>query len=304
MQPSLSHCSLFNAAQLVWGFGLLQPFYQGCFCIAPWDSLSGLCALWDSLSSFPSLWLGRCTLGWPVWPVVGYPLLGVHASISIVKLIVIGYHCNHLDGQLNCWASAHWLIGITTLYWLCNWWLGHSTVVSVTDTKSMNVYKQSWQKEDCPCCNCLQHTHPLFFQMSCLPSRAINCPSSTISTRSSVTSVRSSTTSTCTGTTRPIPRNWSYFKPEFSGKSEEDAEAHLLRTNNWMETNNFPGVTKVPKFCLTLTGEARLWYESLKPIVVDWQGLQDKFRQQYLKFGNTQEQLFHIWRLFHYDENV
>ena len=25
--------------------------------------------------------------------------------------------------------------------------------------------------------------------------------------------------------------NWSYFKPEFSGKPVEDAEAHLLRTN-------------------------------------------------------------------------
>ena len=26
--------------------------------------------------------------------------------------------------------------------------------------------------------------------------------------------------------------NWSHFKPEFSGKPEEDAEAHLLRNNN------------------------------------------------------------------------
>ena len=32
--------------------------------------------------------------------------------------------------------------------------------------------------------------------------------------------------------------NWSYFKPEFSGKPEENAEAHLLRTNDWMETHN------------------------------------------------------------------
>ena len=28
--------------------------------------------------------------------------------------------------------------------------------------------------------------------------------------------------------------NWLYFKLEFSGKPEEDAEAHLLRTNNLM----------------------------------------------------------------------
>ena len=64
------------------------------------------------------------------------------------------------------------------------------------------------------------------------------------------------------------PLNWSYFKPEFSGKPEEDAEDHLLRTNNWMETDNFPDEVKVQTFCLTLTGEARLWYESVKPLVV------------------------------------
>ena len=82
--------------------------------------------------------------------------------------------------------------------------------------------------------------------------------------------------------------NWSYFKPEFSGKPE-DAEAHLLRINDWMETHSFPEVTKVKTFCLTLTKEARLWYESLRPIVIDWTGLQEQFRQQYSKFGNTQE---------------
>ena len=30
--------------------------------------------------------------------------------------------------------------------------------------------------------------------------------------------------------------NWSHFKPEYSCKPEEDVEAHLLRTNNWMNT--------------------------------------------------------------------
>ena len=56
--------------------------------------------------------------------------------------------------------------------------------------------------------------------------------------------------------------NQSYLKPEFSGKTEEDAEAHLLRTNDWMETYYFPEVEKVQRFGLTLTGEARLGYES------------------------------------------
>ena len=98
--------------------------------------------------------------------------------------------------------------------------------------------------------------------------------------------------------------NWSYFKPELSGKPEEDAIAHLLRSNNWMETHNFPQEAKVQRFCLTLTGEARLWYESLRPIEIDCPTLQEHFRQQYSKFGNTREQYFHMWRSFHYDENT
>ena len=33
--------------------------------------------------------------------------------------------------------------------------------------------------------------------------------------------------------------NWSYLKPEFSGKPDEDAEAHLLFTKNWMNAHHF-----------------------------------------------------------------
>ena len=87
--------------------------------------------------------------------------------------------------------------------------------------------------------------------------------------------------------------NRSYFKPESSGKPEEDAEAHLLRTNDWMDTHQFPEDLNVQRFCLTLVGEVRLWYESLRPINIDWQGLQNQSRQQYSKVGNTREQLFH-----------
>ena len=42
--------------------------------------------------------------------------------------------------------------------------------------------------------------------------------------------------------------NWSHFKPEYSGKLEEDKEAHLLRTNNWMNTHDFPDGVKVQRF--------------------------------------------------------
>ena len=31
------------------------------------------------------------------------------------------------------------------------------------------------------------------------------------------------------------------------------------------------------RFSSTLTGEARLWYETLRPIEVDWVGLQEHF---------------------------
>ena len=99
------------------------------------------------------------------------------------------------------------------------------------------------------------------------------------------------------------PLIWSYFKLEYSGKSDEDAEAHLLRTNDWMDTHRFQGHVKVQRFCLTLTGEARLWYESLRLINADLVGLQNTFRQQYSKIDNTMEQLFHVWRSFHFNEN-
>ena len=71
--------------------------------------------------------------------------------------------------------------------------------------------------------------------------------------------------------------NWSYFKPEFSGKPVEDAEAHLLHTNDWMNAYHFDGV-KVQRFFLTLLVEARLWYHSLEPINADWQEVQNLFR--------------------------
>ena len=35
-----------------------------------------------------------------------------------------------------------------------------------------------------------------------------------------------------------------------------------------------------------------------------WPELQNQFRRQYSKLGNTREQLFHVWRSFHCDENV
>ena len=87
--------------------------------------------------------------------------------------------------------------------------------------------------------------------------------------------------------------NWSHFKPEFSGKPDEDVEAHLLRTNDWMTTHDSPEAVKVQRFCLTLVGEARNWYATLEPVAMTWPELQTMFRCQYSKIGNMREQLFH-----------
>ena len=71
-----------------------------------------------------------------------------------------------------------------------------------------------------------------------------------------------------------------------------------------MNAHCFVDGVKVQSFCLTLLGEARLWFQSVEPINVDWPELQNLFRWRYSKVGNTREQLFHAWRSFSFDENT
>ena len=71
-----------------------------------------------------------------------------------------------------------------------------------------------------------------------------------------------------------------------------------------METHDFPQDTKVGRFYLTLMGEARLWYETLRAAQLDWDALQECFWQQHSKFGNTRELYLYVWRSFHFDENI
>ena len=98
--------------------------------------------------------------------------------------------------------------------------------------------------------------------------------------------------------------NWSNFKPKSASKPEEDAEVHLLFTNDWMQTHNFEANVKVQRFCFTLLREARLWYETLNVTNIAWLELQNAFRQQYSNLSNTPEQYFHQWRSFYFDENA
>ena len=81
--------------------------------------------------------------------------------------------------------------------------------------------------------------------------------------------------------------NWSNFKPEFSGKPE-DAEVHLLCSNDWMNAHCFVDGVKVQRFCFTLLGEVILWFQSLEPSNdTTWPQLQNLFRQRHSKLGNT-----------------
>ena len=72
-----------------------------------------------------------------------------------------------------------------------------------------------------------------------------------------------------------------------------------------MNAHHFVDGVKVQRFCLTLLGEARLWFQYLEPLNnVTWPELQNLFRPRYSKLGNMPEQLFHAWRSFNFDENT
>ena len=72
-----------------------------------------------------------------------------------------------------------------------------------------------------------------------------------------------------------------------------------------MNAHHFYDDVKAQRFCLTLLGEARLWFQSLEPLGnTTWPQWQNLFRQRYSKLGNTCEQLFHAWRSFNFDENI
>ena len=72
-----------------------------------------------------------------------------------------------------------------------------------------------------------------------------------------------------------------------------------------MNAHHFNEDVKVHRLCLTILGEAGLWFQSIEPLEnTSWPQLQNLFRQRYSKLGNMCEQLFHAWRSFNFDENT
>ena len=70
-----------------------------------------------------------------------------------------------------------------------------------------------------------------------------------------------------------------------------------------MDTHAFLDGVKVQRFYHTSKGEARIWYEPLRAIAVDWNGFLAQFRHQYSRLGHIREQLFRTQRKFHFEEN-
>ena len=87
--------------------GVCSPFYLGCFALHPGIACLGY--VHDGiacLASQASDWTGA------LWDSLSGLWLAVYPSMTMVKLIMIGYCCNCLDGQLNYQASVCWLISI------------------------------------------------------------------------------------------------------------------------------------------------------------------------------------------------
>ena len=92
----------------LWGSAV--PFYPECFPIEPWESLSGYVHPGITCLAFwASDWLGALWTSLSDYRL----LLGVHPSVTFVKLFVIGHCCDSLGGWLNCLAFTHWLIIIS-----------------------------------------------------------------------------------------------------------------------------------------------------------------------------------------------
>ena len=86
-------------------------------------------------------------------------------------------------------------------------------------------------------------------------------------------SCASSTTSATTTHAAYATIKLATFKPKFSGKPDENAKAHLLRTNNWMDTQRFQDNYEVQRFCFGIDRESQTVVKILRPINVDWLGL-------------------------------
>jgi hypothetical protein len=83
--------------------------------------------------------------------------------------------------------------------------------------------------------------------------------------------------------------------PIFRGKQGEDPVGHLLKANDWMDTENCPAHRKCQDFRFTLADDARQWYDEIT-LPALWDDLQHMFATHYSKQGRSPVQLHEKWR--------
>ena len=97
----------------------------------------------------------------------------------------------------------------------------------------------------------------------------------------------------CPGPALPPPRV-KISPPIFEGLLRERPEAHLLRANDWMDTNNILPVNKPANFKHTLDHLAREWYDSLT-FPIAWDDLQQRFSRYFSTQGRSIKHLHDKW---------
>ena len=95
----------------------------------------------------------------------------------------------------------------------------------------------------------------------------------------------------------PPPPRVKLPPPIFKGLPGERPDAHLLRTNDWMDTYNILPVNKPANFKHTLDHLAREWFDSLT-FPIAWNDLQQWFSRYFSTQGRSIKHLHDKWRNF------
>ena len=83
-------------------------------------------------------------------------------------------------------------------------------------------------------------------------------------------------------------------------QGDENAESHLLHSDDWMNSKGVAEDAKCDQLYFTLDGNTCLCYEPITPVGNDWNHVQRLFCRQLSQLGQTQE-LFQKWKFFQFD---
>ena len=102
-------------------------------------------------------------------------------------------------------------------------------------------------------------------------------------------------TSPDSGLTAALIKSLVHKPPKFKGKVEEEPEVHILKVEDWFIVTDLMESQKVPEFCKTLEGEARLWYETQSGSGLGWRELRAKFLSRFTTGGDSSRSWLTKW---------